>query len=83
MSPAQFPLDKKLVSSDPKDVAAVDNYKAIALRIAKLLDPSSRVPEQHMVDSIAQFVDLETQLAQVSLFVYHNRDVTWASWHLE
>ena len=76
MSGAKFPMDTTLASSDPKDVTAVDNYKAIALRIAKLLDPSSQVPEQHMIDSIAEFVDLESQIALVSMFVYHESDVT-------
>ena len=75
MRPADIPMDKKLVSSDPKDVAAVDDYKAIALRIAKLLDTSSSVPEQHMIDSIAELVDLEKQLAQVS--VLHDDVIKW------
>ena len=62
-----IPLQSKLVSSDPADVATVDNYKAMALRIAKLLDPNSTVPEQHMVNAIAEFVDFEKVLAQVRL----------------
>ena len=58
-------LGAKLVSSDPADVAVIDNYKAIALRLAKMLAPS--VSEAHMVDSIDKFMDLETELAKVGI----------------
>ena len=65
MLPPKIAMGPRLVSSDPADVAAVANYTALALKIAKLLDPNSRVTEQHINNSITEFVDLERQLAEV------------------
>ena len=59
-------LGPKLLSTDPADVAIVDEYKAIILRFAKMLDPNSQVSESHMVESIDALVDLEKALAGVS-----------------
>ena len=65
MKPPKIALASKLVSSDPAAVAAVESYETLALRIAKLLDPKSMVPEQHLNNSITALINLEKELAKV------------------
>ena len=69
VKPPEIALAKKLLSSDPADVAAVERYEALALRMANHLKYSWFMPDQHMKDSIKAFVGLERELAKVCMSV--------------